>query len=70
MPLPLSSNYELYGDMSERVMKSLYNFTPEVEVYSIDEAFLGLERGQKSFDYLGREIQEKIYKWSGIPILG
>jgi DNA polymerase V len=36
-----SSNYALYGDLSNRVMQTLHNFTPEVEVYSIDEAFLG-----------------------------
>ncbi len=38
-----SSNYALYGDMSGRVMNLLHNFTPEVEIYSIDEAFLNLE---------------------------
>ncbi|MEG9862684.1 MAG: hypothetical protein V6Z81_09430, partial [Parvularculales bacterium] len=37
-----SSNFALYGDMSSRVMKSLHVFSPDVEVYSIDEAFLGL----------------------------
>ena len=37
-----SSNYALYGDLSNRVMQTLRNFTPEVEVYSIDEAFLAL----------------------------
>jgi DNA polymerase V len=62
-----SSNYELYGDMSERVMNSLQSFTPEVEIYSIDEAFLGLQQTQKGFDYIGKEIQEKIFKWTNIP---
>lgn len=63
-----SSNYSLYGDMSARVMENLREFTPAVEVYSIDEAFLELEQAKKrSFDYLGREIQEKIYKWTGVP---
>src|SRR5688572_1440944 len=38
-----SSNYALYGDMSGRVMNLLHNFTPEIELYSIDEAFLSLE---------------------------
>ncbi len=38
----LSSNYMLYADMSRRVMETLCNFTPEIEVYSIDEAFLNL----------------------------
>src|SRR5690349_3931642 len=40
----LSSNYTLYGDMSARVMQVLRTFTPDVEVYSIDESFLRLER--------------------------
>ena len=38
-----SSNYALYGDMSARVMESFSKFTPDVEIYSIDEAFLGLD---------------------------
>lgn len=63
-----SSNYELYGDMSARVMENLREFTAEVEVYSIDEAFLGLRNDDRTFDFLGREIQEKMYKWTGIPV--
>lgn len=63
-----SSNYALYGDMSSRVMNLLHNFTPEVEVYSIDEAFLSLEPRKKSLDTLGFSIREKIYKWTGIPV--
>src|ERR1700760_1884659 len=39
-----SSNYELYGDMSARVMETLRSLAPDVEVYSIDEAFLDLDR--------------------------
>ena len=38
-----SSNYTLYGDMSGRVMSVLSRFTPDLEIYSIDEAFLGLQ---------------------------
>lgn len=38
----LSSNYALYGDMSQRVMETLEQFCPDLEVYSIDEAFLSL----------------------------
>src|ERR1700755_1025571 len=38
-----SSNYTLYGDMSARVMSVLSRFTPDLEIYSIDEAFLGLK---------------------------
>jgi DNA polymerase V len=65
----LSSNYALYGDISERIMESLREFTPEVEIYSIDEAFLDLEGCRSmSLQELGREIQGKIYQWTGIPI--
>ncbi len=63
-----SSNYALYGDMSGRVMNLLENFTPDIEVYSIDEAFLSLEPRRKSLDNLGHSIREKIYKWTGIPV--
>ena len=42
-----SSNYALYGDMSNRVMQTLIQFTPEMEIYSIDEAFLDLRNSKK-----------------------
>lgn len=63
-----SSNYPLYGDMSARVMKILEQFTPDVEVYSIDESFLEL----KGFDYIdfddyALQIRKRILKWTGIP---
>jgi DNA polymerase V len=63
-----SSNYPLYGDMSGRVMNLLENFTPEVEIYSIDEAFLSLEPRRNSLDKLAHTIREKLYKWTGIPV--
>jgi DNA polymerase V len=63
-----SSNYALYGDMSGRVMNLLQNFTPEIEIYSIDEAFLNLEPRKKSLNNLAHTIREKMYKWTGIPI--
>jgi DNA polymerase V len=51
-----SSNYELYGDVSARVMDTLSDFTGEMETYSIDEAFLRLDVGASgSFTNLGRE---------------
>lgn len=64
-----SSNYALYGDMSQRVMDSFAAFTPEVEVYSIDEAFLGLDgfSGRDIAAYC-REIRAKIGQWVGLPI--
>lgn len=63
-----SSNYALYGDMSGRVMNLLENFTPEIEVYSIDEAFLSLEPRKKSLNNLAHSIREKMYKWTGVPV--
>lgn len=64
-----SSNYPLYGDMSKRVMTLLGNFTPDVEVYSIDEAFLNFEK-VKIDDYTdyGLQIKNKIYKCLSLPI--
>jgi DNA polymerase V len=63
-----SSNYALYGDMSGRVMSLLENFTPDVEIYSIDEAFMSLEPRRNSLDNLAHSIREKMYKWTGIPV--
>lgn len=63
-----SSNYALYGDMSGRVINLLENFTPDIEIYSIDEAFLSLEPRKKSLDNLAHSIREKMYKWTGIPV--
>jgi DNA polymerase V len=63
-----SSNYQLYGDLSLRLADALHEFTPDVEVYSIDEAFLGLEaRGGESFSDYGLDIKAKVYKWTGVP---
>lgn len=64
----LSSNYPLYGDMSNRVMKILEQFTPDVEVYSIDEAFLEFKDfGDYDFQDYGNQIRKRILKWTGIP---
>ncbi|TYP99593.1 DNA polymerase V [Tenacibaculum adriaticum] len=64
----LSSNYPLYGDMSERVMKIISQFSPDIEVYSIDEAFLQF-RGFESFnlDEYGHQIRNRVLQWTGIP---
>ncbi|RYG96172.1 MAG: Y-family DNA polymerase [Alphaproteobacteria bacterium] len=67
----LSSNYTLYGDMSTRVMQVLRNFTPDVEVYSIDESFLRLERMRQLWPCLsvmGQAIRNDVRKWTGIPV--
>ena len=64
-----SSNYALYGDMSNRVMKTLTNFSPDIEIYSIDEAFLSL----KGFEHLnltnyGRHIKKTVWQHTGLPV--
>ncbi|MDY0780540.1 Y-family DNA polymerase [Tenacibaculum sp. IB213877] len=64
----LSSNYPLYGDMSERVMNILAQFTPDVEVYSIDEAFLQFKGFDDcNFDVYGQQIRQRVLRWTGIP---
>jgi DNA polymerase V len=64
-----SSNYALYGDLSNRVMKILEGFTPNVEVYSIDEAFLNFD-GMNISDYhsYGLQMKKRIQKWVSIPV--
>lgn len=64
----LSSNYPLYGDMSSRVMSILQQFTPDTEVYSIDEAFLEF-KGFDTYDFddYGNQVRLRILKWTGIP---
>lgn len=65
----LSSNYPLYGDMSTRVMNILKQFTPDIEVYSIDESFLQFKNFKSDFNYqnYGITIKKRIRKWTGIP---
>ncbi|PWA08102.1 Y-family DNA polymerase [Flavobacterium laiguense] len=64
-----SSNYPLYGDLSNRVMLILEQFTPNVEIYSIDEAFLTFD-GLNVLDYhnYGIQMKTRIQKWVGIPV--
>jgi DNA polymerase V len=64
-----SSNYALYGDMSKRVMETLKCFSPHVEIYSIDEAFLDLSgfRHESLTEY-GNLIRTTIKKHIGIPV--
>ncbi len=64
-----SSNYTLYGDISNRVMNTIATLVDNVEVYSIDEAFVDLS----SFEYqnlekLGFELKNRIFNWVGIPV--
>lgn len=64
-----SSNYALYADMSNRVMAILRQFSPNQEVYSIDESFLDLT-GFKSRDLVqyGQQIRGRILQWTGLPV--
>lgn len=64
-----SSNYALYGDFSNRVMKILEQFTPNLEVYSIDEAFLNFDGLDiPDYHYYGLQMKMRIQKWVGIPV--
>lgn len=65
----LSSNYTLYLDMSHRVMTLLSKFSPDQEVYSIDESFLDLT-SFKSKDLIqySQQIKTKIKQWTGLPV--
>jgi DNA polymerase V len=64
-----SSNYALYGDLSNRVMAILGQFTPNLEIYSIDEAFLNFDGLTISnyHDY-GIQMKTRVQKWVGIPV--
>ena len=62
-----SSNYTLYGDISHRVVSVLREFAPELEVYSIDEAFLSLD-GFTDPDEHARKLRATVRQWTGIPV--
>ena len=63
-----SSNYSLYGDLSRRVMRTLKRFNSDIEVYSIDEAFMDLSNfSDNEIENVGKEIKATVLKWTGIP---
>ena len=63
-----SSNYSLYGDISRRVMRTLKRFNSNIEIYSIDEAFLDLSNfSDDEIEGVGHEIRGVVLKWTGIP---
>ncbi|WP_300654643.1 Y-family DNA polymerase [Pseudomonas sp.] len=66
--LAFSSNYALYGDMSQRVMTILEGMAPVLEVYSIDEAFADLTGIPGSLEALGREMRARVLRGTGIPV--
>lgn len=63
-----SSNYALYGDMSARVMQVLGQFSPLLEVYSIDEAFVGLAGFESRLEGHAQDLRQCVRQWTGIPV--
>jgi DNA polymerase V len=64
-----SSNYTLYGDMSQRVMETLEQFCPDLEIYSIDEAFLSLSGfTSRSLTEYGQTIRSTVKRWTGLSV--
>ena len=66
-----SSNYTLYADMSQRVMSTLAEFTPDMEIYSIDEAFLDLSNlypCQQNAEAYALRIKRTVQRYTGIPV--
>lgn len=64
-----SANFALYGDMSQRVMTILNDFSPEMEVYSIDEAFIKFEGFERfNLQHIGESMHRRVTKGTGIPI--
>ena len=69
--LAFSSNYTLYGDMSNRVATILRDFSPDIEVYSIDESFLRIETVTHLYGgavAMGQQMRERIRQWTGLPV--
>lgn len=65
-----SSNYALYADMSQRVVSVLEAMAPQLEVYSIDESFVGLAGMDRHHDLtmFGRSLQQQVFRWTGLPV--
>ncbi len=64
-----SANYSLYGDMSRRIMQILMEFVPDIEIYSIDEAFMRLDTLiTNDLEVFVKDLVKKIYNWTSIPV--
>ncbi len=63
-----SSNYTLYGDMSQRMHSVIGQFAPEQEIYSIDETFLDLTGFKRDLIDYGQQIRQRVRQWTGIPV--
>jgi DNA polymerase V len=67
--IALSSNYALYADMSNRMMAILGQLSPDQEIYSIDECFLGLDGfGHLDLVQYGKAMRQQVRQWVGIPV--
>ncbi len=65
--IALSANFELYGDMSSRMMSLAAGFAPRQEIYSIDECFLDFDGVPGDRTAIGRELRRKVLQWTGLP---
>jgi len=65
--IALSANFELYGDMSSRMMALAAGYAPRQEVYSIDECFLDFEGMSGDLAAIGRELRHQVLRWVGLP---
>ncbi len=64
----LSSNYALYAQMSNRMMAILAQYSPDQEIYSIDECFLGLDGFRCDLSAYGQRMRQQVRQWVGIPV--
>jgi DNA polymerase V len=65
--IALSANFELYGDMSSRMMTLAAGFAPRQEVYSIDECFLDYDGVRDDLVATGRQLRDQVLRWTGLP---
>src|SRR5665647_301598 len=66
--IEFSSNYELYANMSNRFMDTLRQFSPRIEVYSIDECFIDLTGMHRDLVAYGHEMKDTVWRWAKLPI--
>ena len=64
----LSSNYTLYADLSQRVVSVLQTFSPDLEIYSIDESFILFTNSGINYYELGKRIKKQVFQQTGIPV--
>jgi DNA polymerase V len=65
--IALSANFELYGDMSSRMMTLAAEYAPRQEIYSIDECFLDFEGVPGDLVAIGRALRARVLQWTGLP---